>query len=316
MYGESLHLGRKEIKSQGLSPRVRGILPNESPALISLRSIPACTGNPGSRTAAARWSGVYPRVYGESRQQPSFAAAISGLSPRVRGILPLDRPLPMCYGSIPACTGNPPPTSAPRPIAGVYPRVYGESKLVWGADNAAQGLSPRVRGIQTGPQNSTSFVRSIPACTGNPSRLFRIVLYRRVYPRVYGESISPLQGCSTNRGLSPRVRGIPPTAGDPAWQIRSIPACTGNPERKVSLVFLSSGLSPRVRGILILRKQEIPYYGSIPACTGNPRKYARRFFSAAVYPRVYGESLLRSGDGRSGRGLSPRVRGIRRRNRW
>ena len=75
------------------------------------------------------------------------------------------------------------------------------------------------------------------------------------------------------------------------------------------------GLSPRVRGIRIVSSLSGTLPGSIPACTGNPGWRQWRTDSGRVYPRVYGESLRHSTRRMSISGLSPRVRGIRRRPR-
>ena len=97
---------------------------------------------------------------------------------------------------------------------------------------------------------------------------------------------------------------------------RSIPACTGEPRRRVGGTdstwpgrWIQAGLSPRVRGnqmktcphcggaipaCLPSRPLDSARYRSIPACTGEPGEPDRR-----VYPRVP----------LAGSGLSPRVRG-------
>ena len=77
------------------------------------------------------------------------------------------------------------------------------------------------------------------------------------------------------------------------------------------------GLSPRVRGILVAEGGSDECGGSIPACTGNPPGYEIPRRQHRVYPRVYGESSILPGTRLSLGGLSPRVRGIRRRyNRY
>ena len=53
--------------------------------------------------------------------------------------------------------------------------------------------------------------------------------------------------------------------------------------------------------------------GSIPACAGEPRVNARTWTSRTVYPRVCGGTLWGSADVDYALGLSPRVRGNRRR---
>ena len=92
-------------------------------------------------------------------------------------------------------------------------------------------------------------------------------------------------------GLSPRVRGNLDYLVRFRYNCRSIPACTGEPD-KVRLVmaaqgvyprvyggtfiinkldYLVRGLSPRVRGNLGMIGPFSPVYRSIPACTGEPQ---------------------------------------------
>ena len=52
------------------------------------------------------------------------------------------------------------------------------------------GLSPRVRGNRFVDPDAEYRMRSIPACTGEPPRLEYRRPERRVYPRVYGGTIS------------------------------------------------------------------------------------------------------------------------------
>ena len=109
----------------GLSPRVRGNryqlrLPDQF-----RRSIPACAGEP-SRPAACRLSGrVYPRVCGGTALVLMVDIRYPGLSPRVRGNLPVWRARAMRGGSIPACAGEPGWQCTRRRSPTVYPRVCG-----------------------------------------------------------------------------------------------------------------------------------------------------------------------------------------------
>ena len=91
----------------GLSPRVRGNLDRDSIPGHETRSIPACAGEPSSRTSAGAESAVYPRVCGGTRSRDGGSRDQVGLSPRVRG-----NPFPQVYTSvhirsIPACAGEP-----------------------------------------------------------------------------------------------------------------------------------------------------------------------------------------------------------------
>ena len=73
------------------------------------------------------------------------------------------------------------------------------------------------------------------------------------------------------------------------------------------------GLSPRVRGNRGASRFEIQHARSIPACAGEPGAGEGSKASPAVYPRVCGgTSRCLRGCGQR-KGLSPRVRGNRRR---
>ena len=72
-------------ESAGLSPRVRGNLAYPPPPLPRLGSIPACAGEPGAVSHKASSHAVYPRVCGGTAYNSAYRAAVSGLSPRVRG---------------------------------------------------------------------------------------------------------------------------------------------------------------------------------------------------------------------------------------
>ena len=71
------------------------------------RSIPACAGEPGTRSRTKLLKKVYPRVCGGTNITEIRNDLASGLSPRVRGN-PASRPgRKRGKGSIPACAGEP-----------------------------------------------------------------------------------------------------------------------------------------------------------------------------------------------------------------
>ena len=147
---------------------------------------------------------------------------------------------------------------------------------------------------------------------------------------MYGESGRHTPASIRRRGLSPRVRGIHQADGGARAGEGSIPACTGNPRRRLRPCRRAevyprvygesswtgrtrvprSGLSPRVRGIPRPGADVRLAGGSIPACTGNPDQRVNLDLANAVYPRVYGESGKPRELRQPVRGLSPRVRGI------
>ena len=274
----------------GLSPRVRG---NRSFALASPsppRSIPACAGEPTKSPAVVTTDGVYPRVCGGTLWQTLTELEVRGLSPRVRGNR---RPLvaaPEPQRSIPACAGEPPFTTSPKHWGMVYPRLCGGT--ISGVDCGVErrGLSPRVRGNRTVACRRRMRYRSIPACAGEPHCRWRCASPALVYPRVCGGTRAIGYTLPGNTGLSPRVRGNPVLAAEPARYRRSIPACAGEPSSGSSASGMPevyprvcggtwigsrhrrpvAGLSPRVRGNLPDASGKAYTGRSIPACAGEP----------------------------------------------
>ena len=110
----------------GLSPRVRG---NPSLSLlspVSLRSIPACAGEPGAGPRGFTGFSVYPRVCGGTLGRASGTVVQDGLSPRVRGNPTCRLPSGRYERSIPACAGEPVVLDFPVKLVAVYPpRVRG-----------------------------------------------------------------------------------------------------------------------------------------------------------------------------------------------
>ena len=175
---------------QGLSPRVRGNLSSPNCRPATQRSIPACAGEPNQRLEGAAIQRVYPRVCGGTSFTLTGSIPTIGLSPRVRG--------------------NP-------------------DGVVCGAQYSKEGLSPRVRGNRALGATLSPPGGSIPACAGEPSRVFPCYLLVTVYPRVCGGTASTSLDDTGQRGLSPRVRGN--QCLDPRQQVSqgSIPACAGEP---------------------------------------------------------------------------------------
>ena len=82
-------------------------------AVATAGSIPACAGEPPSSGARPIQARVYPRVCGGTMIRAPRTAATMGLSPRVRGNLRLVEQQVGPVGSIPACAGEPMPSSSP-----------------------------------------------------------------------------------------------------------------------------------------------------------------------------------------------------------
>ena len=210
-------------------------------------SIPACAGEPprGSSPRLART--VYPRVCGGTQGSRDMDLAEWGLSPRVRGNHFESLGIDQIYGSIPACAGEPSYRAAGYIVSGVYPRVCGGTGVLSRDEETQEGLSPRVRGNRLASCSLYMPRRSIPACAGEPSTLWRQIEPLRVYPRVCGGTRQPGHSAPMIYGLSPRVRGNHGNGCLVMALDRSIPACAGEPEAFLG-VELVQGVYPRVCG--------------------------------------------------------------------
>ena len=229
MYGETVGWDGSCREKKGLSPHVRGNPPSISSCVGGRRSIPACTGKPRTNRAVHPIRTVYPRMYGETAYTVTVINPTRGLSPHVRGNLRYVVVGKRHYGSIPACTGKPMIGSQSRSSIRVYPRMYGETQRNRVLRTRAKGLSPHVRGNRSDVTPPPAVVRSIPACTGKPAVVPRTTPGGRVYPRMYGETLSAASPIHTTVGLSPHVRGNRVGAAAGVGAAGSIPACTGKP---------------------------------------------------------------------------------------
>ena len=157
--------------------------------------------------------------------------SVCGLSPRVRG-----NPLPG-HGkgrgdrSIPACAGEPWDERLMAMSARVYPRVCGGTGVARLGFGIGRGLSPRVRGNPGYAVRRPGRRRSIPACAGEPARLWTGRGSTRVYPRVCGGTPDRVTPIALPPGLSPRVRGNRDNPLGAVYDAGSIPACAGEPHR-------------------------------------------------------------------------------------
>ena len=305
----------------GLSPRVRGNLTDEIPAIETARSIPACAGEPHLHPLPAVARRVYPRVCGGTSLEESRAFVAKGLSPRVRGNPDQMDQAYVDDRSIPACAGEPRcriPGQAPQQV---YPRVCGGTSSSGSTRSLINGLSPRVRG------NLVSGLS--PRVRGNQIRSFHLFDLLTVYPRVCGGTGVVSMSITHSIGLSPRVRGNHCISRHIYLPKRSIPACAGEPSPSVSsAVYVrvyprvcggtisvngagrsTIGLSPRVRGNLLKVAVQLANAGSIPACAGEPDVHQSAVSERKVYPRVCGGTLVKGQCQRVSEGLSPRVRG-------
>ena len=105
--GGTSRMWGKVRPNAGLSPRVRGNRRNAGVRQKSVRSIPACAGEPLTSLLNAPVSRVYPRVCGGTATVTTMAALKAGLSPRVRGNRAPGLHMDAAQRSIPACAGEP-----------------------------------------------------------------------------------------------------------------------------------------------------------------------------------------------------------------
>ena len=193
----------------------------------------------------------------------------------------------------------------------------------------SRGLSPRVRGSRAPCLSGQSHRGSIPACAGQPSQRDTDIKTRRVYPRVCGAACGGGDSRGLEIGLSPRVRGSHRVGHVELDIDRSIPACAGQPRRRlhsagrqevyprvcgaaagsVACGMTDIGLSPRVRGSLFSKPRYSCSVRSIPACAGQPIRRRRSAGIGKVYPRVCGAAYTHPKAVYREFGLSPRVRG-------
>ena len=168
MYGETSSRASFAQAASGLSPHVRGNHLSGRGRCAGEGSIPACTGKPAVRASRPSPYEVYPRMYGETRENGAEEWPFPGLSPHVRGNLVVGEPPLRNSGSIPACTGKPKEAPLTPTLSWVYPRMYGETCRVGFRRKSTEGLSPHVRGNRSSVDKGSVYAGSIPACTGKP----------------------------------------------------------------------------------------------------------------------------------------------------
>ena len=156
------------------------------------------------------------------------------------------------------------------------------------------GLSPRVRGNPGRKFSPVLAAGSIPACAGEPLGFGPSVQRNRVYPRVCGGTAQCARSSTMVEGLSPRVRGNQRVQSRVYLFAGSIPACAGEPSLTIP--------AP-------------PCAKVYPRVCGGTRQQEVDDMEQNVYPRVCGGTGGQPPYDPQRRGLSPRVRGNRRRAR-
>ena len=234
---------------EGLSPLARGNLVAAAGAASVLGSIPACAGEPPKTRRQKHGPRVYPRLRGGTARHGQRRSFLWGLSPLARGNRELQALELFDQGSIPACAGEPQRPARRCGPRRVYPRLRGGTSASRPHQRPFSGLSPLARGNRSRSRPTCHWIRSIPACAGEPNGSRLIQTPQGVYPRLRGGTWSSIFWIVCLSGLSPLARGN--LAGFAHFEspLGSIPACAGEP--------------PLRRGCGCRR-------GSIPACAGEP----------------------------------------------
>ena len=174
-----------------------------------------------------RW--VYPRACGGTSAIPVQVGQAVGLSPRVRGNHHHAADVLLSNRSIPARAGEPHIEAEKIPEKPVYPRACGGTNRTNRLRAFQSGLSPRVRGNLFSTDQSQTNQWSIPARAGEPRLPDAVIVAKGVYPRACGGTECLFIRDDIPQGLSPRVRGNPPTNPVQNPSKRSIPARAGEP---------------------------------------------------------------------------------------
>ena len=168
--------------------------------------------------------------------------------------------------------------------------MHGGTQIPTVNEISVDGLSPHARGNLGGQQNPRMYYGSIPACTGEPVAMRKRMQLLRVYPRMHGGTTKALLVLGVTLGLSPHARGNHSFKYTTLACSGSIPACTGEPDNRVSCTFphkvyprmhggtlwvrhaasSDHGLSPHARGNQPVLQFSDEMVRSIPACTGEP----------------------------------------------
>ena len=211
----------------------------------------------------------------------------------------------------------------------VYPRPRGGAPAAANTPAPGYGLSPPTRGSHRHVAAVPRSAGSIPAHAGEPTNEVGSVITHRVYPRPRGGAEFPAAEFEADHGLSPPTWGSPPVPTSAPYNIRSIPAHAGEPQRSLQREILwrvyprprggaiswaaatpwSSGLSPPTRGSPPAADAERAGRRSIPAHAGEPPRSRRRPPPHRVYPRPRGGAGSCFCRSSPGFGLSPPTRG-------
>ena len=245
--GENCAPADTRSAGQGSSPRVRGKRVRRRRPWSAPRLIPARAGKTARRSQQMSRRGAHPRACGENKHKFTRGISGSGSSPRVRGEHPRSRRYNGRPRLIPARAGKTDFTMTLGTGSQAHPRACGENLIGLGADLAATGSSPRVRGKRHRCRVLVGGGGLIPACAGKTGGLGGTRHGRTAHPRVCGENASASRTAAATSGSSPRVRGKPRPPRERPQRPGLIPACAGKtgipPEEQIT-----GGAHPRVCG--------------------------------------------------------------------
>ena len=145
-YGGTIPRGYDSGPVVGLSPCVRGNRHDIYLHRAEFGSIPVRTGEPLVGRIRSPSCEVYPRAYGGTIFTIGMTISLIGLSPCVRGNLPIVKIIVTLIRSIPVRTGEPGINTSLKVIIKVYPRAYGGTVQPSLKNLGEMGLSPCVRG--------------------------------------------------------------------------------------------------------------------------------------------------------------------------
>ncbi len=165
---------------------------------------------------------------GEHLIRPSRKSTRRGSSPHARGTLPAWITAEHGIGIIPACAGNTSSLSGGIAVMRDHPRMRGEH-ITYALEGAtSQGSSPHARGTLGVGCCGLWLLGIIPACAGNTTNSYAIVLFPRDHPRMRGEHSCEYVNANTTQGSSPLARGTRRRRSLRLQRLGIIPACAGN----------------------------------------------------------------------------------------
>ena len=195
--------------AEGLSPLARGNPVGLHAPVLRLGPIPACAGQPRIRTSFLTIIRAYPRLRGATVINDANVLRATGLSPLARGNRMGAILIDVGAGPIPACAGQPAPDPERAGTKGAYPRLRGATGYAGIPHGLDQGLSPLARGNLDDGAKVDIGSRPIPACAGQPYRLFCLLIELKAYPRLRGATPAIAAGTVENKGPIPACAGQP-----------------------------------------------------------------------------------------------------------